>query len=295
VQWHDLRAFLAVADCGSFSRAAERLHVSQPAVTKRVQALEQQLDRPLFDRVGRRIYLTAAGKLLRPRAEALLADLADTERELKNLSDAVAGRLPLATSHHVGLHRLAPALRAFTRRHPEAQLDIRFEDSEAAHELVRQGQTELAVVTLDPKGTPDLDCRPVWTDPLCFVIAAEHPLARAGRVPLPALIDEPVILPGENTFTGRIVLELFAAHGLTLTPALATNYLETIGMLVGAGLGWSVLPRSMLTPQIAALDTEAPALQRVLGTVTNPRRTLSNAALAFQSVLGEYADASLPS
>jgi len=294
VQWHDLRAFLAVADCGSFSRAAERLHISQPAVSKRVQALEQQLDRPLFDRVGRRIYLTAAGKLLRPRAEALLAELADTERELKNLSEAVAGRLPLATSHHVGLHRLAPALRAFTQRHPQARLDIRFEDSEAAHELVRQGRTELAVVTLDPRGTPDLDCRPVWLDPLCFVIAAEHPLALGRPVRLRELVDEPVILPGENTFTGRIVVELFAAQGLALTPALATNYLETIGMLVGAGLGWSVLPRSMVTGQLAVLSTDAPPLQRVLGMVTNPRRTLSNAALAFQSVLGEYADASLP-
>lgn len=287
---NDLQAFLAVAESGSFSRAAERLHLTQPAVSKRVQALEGALKCRLFDRVGRRIYLTDAGRVLRPRAEALLRNLEDTQRELRDLDRRVAGELGLTTSHHVGLHRLAPALRTFTRRYPEVQLDIRFEDSEAAHDLVRQAETEIAVVTLNPSGDPQLTSHLLWDDPLVFVVSEEHELAGRGPLSLAGLADAQPVLPGQSTYTGRIVLAAFANAGLSLRPNLATNYLETIAMLVSIGLGWSVLPRSMVKPPLVVLETDAPPLKRSLGYVTNPRRTLSNAARAFQEVLLGYAD-----
>jgi DNA-binding transcriptional LysR family regulator len=286
----DLQAFVAVAETGSFSRAAERLHLTQPAVSKRVQALESVLGCRLFDRVGRRIYLTDAGRLLRPRAEALLRGLRDAQRELADLDRRVAGELALATSHHVGLHRLAPALREFTRRYPGVHLDIRFEDSEQAHHLVRQAEAEIAVVTLNPRGDPELEMRELWNDPLVFVAAAEHELVGQGRLGLAQLAAARPVLPGLATYTGRIVTEAFADAGFELRPNLATNYLETIAMLVGIGLGWSVLPRSMIKPPLVVLETEAPPLSRSLGYVMNPRRSLSNAARAFQNVLLEFAD-----
>lgn len=294
VNFEDLETFLAVAECGSFSRAAERLQISQPAVSKRIQGIERAMQTPLFDRVGRRIYLTDAGRVLRPRAEALLRDLADTRRELRDLGRHVAGELGIATSHHVGLHRLAPALRDFTRRYPQVHLDIRFEDSEDAHELVRRAETEIAVVTLNPRGDADLETRVLWDDPLVFVVADEHDLAHRGRAPLAELAEAQPVLPGPATYTGRIVTDAFARAGHTLQAHLATNYLETIAMLVGIGLGWSVLPRSMVKPPLVVLDTDAPPLSRSLGYVTHPRRTLSNAARAFQAVLLDFADPEAP-
>lgn len=287
---NDLQAFLAVAETGSFSRAAEQLHLTQPAVSKRVQALETALGCRLFDRVGRRVYPTDAGRLLRPRAEALLRGLRDAQRELADLDRRVAGELALATSHHVGLHRLAPALREFTRRHPGVQLDIRFEDSEEAHHLVRRTDAEIAVVTLNPKGDPDLETHELWDDPLAFVAAEDHELVGQGRLSLARLAESRPVLPGLATYTGRIVAEAFAAAGFELRPNLATNYLETIAMLVGIGLGWSVLPRTLIKPPLVVLETEAPPLRRSLGYVTNPRRSLSNAARAFRDVLLEFAD-----
>ena len=285
----DLEAFLAVAEAASFSRAAQQLHITQPAVTKRIQALEARLETRLFDRVGKRVHLTGAGRLLQPRAEALLRGLKDTERELRDLGRAVAGELRLATSHHVGLHRLAPCLRTFSRRYPEVQLDIRFEDSEDAHEMTRRGDTELAVVTLNPAGDPELRCEPLWDDPLGFVVAADHPLARRGRISMAALAAARPVLPGLGTYTGRIVVEAFARAGLNLRPNLATNYLETIAMLVRIGLGWSVLPVTMIKPPLVELETDAPPLRRTLGLVSDPRRSTSNAARAFREVLYEDA------
>ncbi|MGE0622500.1 MAG: LysR family transcriptional regulator [Pseudomonadales bacterium] len=286
----DLETFVAVAECRSFSRAGERLHLTQPAVSKRIQALEASLSTPLFDRVGKQVELTHGGRLLLPRARTLLAGMADTRRLLANLSEQVAGSLHLATSHHVGLHRLAPVLKTFSDRYPDVQLDIRFEDSEEAHDLVRRGDSELAVVTLDPAGASGLTSIALWDDPLVFLVAADHPLAGRPSIGLAELADHPAILPGLATYTGRIVAELFASRGIALTSHLATNYLETISMLAGIGLGWSVLPTSMLTDGLVPLTTDAPPLRRTLGCVTNPARTRSNAADAFMSVLKEFAD-----
>ncbi len=290
MQWNDLQAFIAVADLGSFSRAGERLHLTQPAVSKRVQALETQLGAKLLDRIGKRVYLTDAGRLLKPRAEDLIRAMQETQRMVQDMETRVSGVLSLATSHHVGLHRLAPVLRTYTQRFPEVNLDIRFEDSEDAHDLVRRAETEIAVVTLNPQGDPDLYYEPLWDDPLCFVVSKDHELTTRGTLTLQGLAAARPVLPGLGTFTGRIVVDAFSAAGIPLTPNLATNYLETIAMLVSIGLGWSVLPSSMIKPPLVILDTEAPPLRRSLGCVTNPRRTLSNAARALFEVLQAYAD-----
>lgn len=291
INLNDLQAFVTVAESQSFSRAAARLHLTQPAVSKRIQALEGALGARLFDRVGKQIYLTDAGRTLLPRAESLLRQALDTQRLLQELDDQVSGSLGLVTSHHVGLHRLAPVLRAFTRQFPEVQLDIRFEDSEAAHELIRRAESEIAVVTLNPAGAGELTVTPLWHDPLCFTVAEDHPLAQtAPPLGFAELAAARPVLPGLGTFTGRIVTDAFAAAGIDLRPNLATNYLETIAMLVGIGLGWSVLPRTMIRAPLVELVTSVPSLSRTLGHVTHPRRTLSNAARAFREVLEAYAD-----
>lgn len=288
MRFEDLEAFLAVAESGSFSSAAELLHVTQPAMTRRIQQLENQLDARLFDRVGRSVHLTNAGETLLPRARVLLSGLADAQRAIGNLREEIGGTLKLATSHHIGLHRLAPVLKRYSQLYPDVALDIRFEDSEAAHELIRHGDSELAVVTLNPAGDDDLNTIALWDDALCFVCAPDHALAGESLWSLAALAEFPVILPGMGTYTGRIVAQLFESRNIDLNVTLSTNYLETISMLVGTGLGWSVLPSSM-TEGLCELRTKAPAIARTLGCITNPQRTLSSAANAFIEVLMENA------
>ena len=146
----NLRAFVLVAETGSFSQAAESLHLTQPAVSKRVALLEQQLDTILFDRIGRNISLTEAGSALLPHAKSVQQALSAAEQSVRDLAGEVGGELRLATSHHIGLHRLPPVLSHFSKAYPAAQIDIDFMDSEQAYELIMQGKVELAVVTLAP-------------------------------------------------------------------------------------------------------------------------------------------------
>lgn len=280
-----LRAFLAVAESRSFSAAAECLHLTQPAISKRVAALEQHLDHSLFDRLGREVRLTEAGEKLLPQAEQIVRSVRETERNIRGLTGEVAGTLRVATSHHVGLHHLPPVLRVFASRHPGVNLQFEFLDSEQAHDRVIRGDCELAVVTLAPKIAEPLTGEIIWPDPLVFVASPNHPLARNPHLDLLQLSRSPAILPDLNTFTGRLVKQCFDQAGLKLQLNMTTNYLETIKVMVSVGLGWSLLPATMVDHQISALAVDSVHLQRELGVVTHSRRTLSNAASAFYDVL----------
>ena len=286
----NLDAFLAVAHTGSFSRAAEQLHLTQPAVSKRIASLEQQLGTRLFDRIGKHVHLTEAGRALKPRAELIISLLNDTSRALGNLSSTIQGRLRLATSHHIGLHRLPPVLRRFTKAYPGVELDIQFLDSEIAHEKVLQGDIELAIITLAPHAAAPIIATDLWLDPLEFVVAPEHPLADAGRLQLRQLAPHTAVFPGLNTFTHQVVSQLFAQHGLTPRVSMSINYMETIKMLVSIGLAWSVLPRSMVDAQVRVLQLPGIRLQRQLGCIHHSGRTLSNAGQALMTLLHESAD-----
>tara|TARA_R110002051_G_scaffold140454_5_gene213316 strand:+ start:8733 stop:9533 length:801 start_codon:yes stop_codon:yes gene_type:complete len=261
------------------------LHLTQPAISKRIATLEQQLGARLFDRIGRHVTLTEAGRALKPRAEQIINALSDTQRALSNLSSRVQGRLSMATSHHIGLHRLPPVLRSYTVNYPDVALDIDFLDSEVAYAKVLHGEIELAVITLAPAVEPPIVARAIWDDPLDFVVAPEHPLAALPQVSLAQLAVYPAVFPGANTFTHNVVSQLFQQRGVTPQISMSTNYLETIKMMVSIGLAWSVLPRTMLDQQVTALTVPGVNLQRQLGVIWHSGRTLSNAARALVSQL----------
>ena len=280
-----LKAFVAVAETGSFSVAAERLFLSQPAVSKRIAALESELDARLFDRIGRTVTLTEGGVALLPRAQKLLMELEDSIRAISSLSGEVRGTLCFATSHHIGLHRLPPTLKRFTQMYPQVRLDIRFMDSEAACVAVEHGELELGIVTLPPEPSIKLTTEVIWEDPLGIVVSRNHPLAEQADVTLDQLAQHVAVLPATNTYTRQIAELAFSRLGLTLEIALSTNYLETIKMLVSVGIGWSLLPNTMLDKHITKLSVEELSLQRSLGIVYHRDRTLSNAARVLISEL----------
>jgi len=287
----NLRAFLLVAEAGSFSLAARKLHLTQPAVSKRVAQLEEELGTPLFDRIGRTVRTTEAGEALLPHARAIQRELQSAEQSVRDLAGEVGGHLRLATSHHIGLHRLPPVLSYFSNTYPAVHLDIDFMDSEQAYDLTLRGEVELAVVTLSPAPVPHCVTRAIWHDPLDFMVQAGHELSRSGRVDLSDLSLHPAILPGLNTYTGQIVKNLFDRRGLPVDVAIATNYLETIRMMAAVGLGWTVLPRSMRDQSLVTLTVRDARIERTLGVVHHEGRSLSRAAGAFIDTLGSFGDA----
>lgn len=286
----NLRAFLLVAETGSFSLAAQKLHLTQPAVSKRVAQLEQQLNASLFDRIGRTISTTEAGEALLPHARAVHLQLQAAEQSVRDLAGEVRGQLRLATSHHIGLHRLPPVLSFFSQAFPSVSLDIDFMDSEQAYDLTLRGEVELAIVTLAPTAVTNVVTRPIWLDPLDFMVQAGHELTNRKILDLKEMSKFPAILPGLNTYTGQIVKNLFDRRGLPMQIAIATNYLETIRMMASVGLGWTVLPRSMRDASLSTLPVRNAGIERVLGAVHHEGRSLSRAARAFIEALDSFGD-----
>ncbi len=287
---NSLKAFVTAAECRSFSLAADQLRLTQPAISKRIANLEQQLQCRLFDRIGRTIGLTEAGQTLLPKARNILLEIEDTRRLLTNRNGKTEGTLSLATSHHISLHRLPPILRSYSNQYPEVILDLKFEQSEVAYEGVLNGSLELAVITLSPQPHPQICATPIWIDTLSYCCAVDHSLAQRQALQLRDLTAHQAILPTPSTFTRQLVERRFNQQQQTLSVGMSTNNLDTIRMMVSIGLGWSLLPQTMLDARVTQLPVDTQQIQRPLGLIYHRDRTLSNAAQAFIGLLKQHAD-----
>lgn len=284
-----LNAFIEVARHQSFSLAAEALFITQPAISKRIHQLENELGTLLFNRINRKVTLTEAGHALLPRVQTLRNELEDIRRIASNLSGNLQGFLVLGTSHHIGLRRLPPALTYFNREHPSVRLDLHFVDSEQACLAVERGELELALITLPTELPEQLQAQHIWTDRLHIVTSSSHPLGKQAEVSLNELVKHRCVMPGKDTYTYRIIRQALMPYDNQLEVYISTNYLETLKMLVSSGLGWSLVPHTMLDDSLIIVNTPL-TLQRHLGVIFHHKRTLSNAAKLLLKILEQYAD-----
>jgi DNA-binding transcriptional LysR family regulator len=286
VQLSQITAFLTIAELESFSLAADRLHITQPAVSKRIRQLEQSMKTSLFDRIGKRSILTPTGLAFLPHAQRILHEVNTYRLSLDGQNDQPSGSLTLATSHHIGLHRLPQILRDFKIKYPRVDLDLRFMDSEDACVAVANNEIELAIVTLPENADAKLNLEPIWIDRLQIVLAPDHPLANDDHIDQLKLLSYPAILPSMGTFTRRIINNYFSTRKDQMKIILETNYLETIKVMVSANLGWSMLPASMLDNTVIGKPLNSSGMnglkiQRILGIVTHQKRTLSLSSRTF--------------
>ncbi|MDY6815163.1 MAG: LysR family transcriptional regulator [Pseudomonadota bacterium] len=283
---NSLRAFLTIVDQGSFSEAAEVLHLTQPAISKRLAALENQLGTKLIDRSHREIRLTDAGSRLLPHARKILDEIHNARVALSPDSSVVEGELHIIASHHIGLHHLPSWLRRFKKEYPQVDLNLQFMESDAAYEQMNKRHAELTFVTLSDSMDPGFRVYAQWVDPMVFVVGSDHPLAGLTMPTLSDLSDHPALLPAAGTSTYRLVSRLFLEANLHLNPQMPTNYLETLKMMTSVGLGWSVLPRSMMDDGLKVLEV-GHAVTRVLGGIGLAGRELSKAARALLEIVRE--------
>ncbi|MGX5700060.1 LysR family transcriptional regulator [Acinetobacter kookii] len=269
-------AFIKVMETGSISMAADLLFITQPAVTKRIHSLEEYFGVKLFESAGRGVQATHAAHSLLPKVKNWLNELGDIHHTLSHEQEQVQGKLKIGTSHHIGLHHLPQHLRNYVQKFPDVTLDVHFVDSEQAHEQVLAGDLELAFLTLPPQGDERLSYVTIWNDPLVFVAAPFHPLAQKKHLSLEDLVKYPSLLPASQTYTTQITLAEFEKQRVKPKITMSNNPLESIRMLVSIGLGWSVLPKTLLNQELQLLDINV-QMQRQLGMVWHPGRTQSRA------------------
>lgn len=240
MELYQLEYFLEAARQRSFTRAAEKLHLAQAAMSEQMRKLESEIGTPLFNRGRRETVLTAAGETLRPHAEALLerADLA--KRTIQDLIGLRSGRLTIGAIPSVSACLLPSAIAAFRKLHPHVELALFEGTSEAVAHWVESGRVEFGIVQL-PTSSGSFDEHPLFTEPFVVLISKGHSLAKQKTISLAKLSDEPFIL-----YKGRARdTALTACRAARFEPRIAceSSELETIRSLVAAGLGIAILPQ----------------------------------------------------
>jgi len=287
-----LETFLAVAEERSFSRAAVRLHRTQPAVSQVIRKLEQSVGETLFDRAARDGSLTAAGKLLREYALRLLALRREASSALGELRNVERGHLQLAANEYTCLY-LLPAIDAFRHEFPHIPVTVQRMLASRIPEELSLRSFELGIVSFRPDAE-QIRTIAVYGDSLALIVGPQHKLASAERVPIKELGGELFVAHNVASPLRRKVLEAFQRYRTPLHMAIELPTIEAIKRFVAMGNGVALVPhlsvaRELETGELVCVPVPELDLKRVLRLVYRRQATLSHAAKAFLHTLKSLA------
>jgi len=285
-----LEYFVAVAEEANFTRAAERVHISQSGVSAQVKQLEQELGAALIDRSGRRAGLTVAGAAALGPARAALAAVAAVGRAVDEVNGLVRGRLVVGMVTACTVTPLFDALAAFHREHPGVEIALLEDTSDRLVDRVRTGAADLALIGACGTTPPELDALPIVSERLVAAVPPGHPLAERAWTTLAEVARHPVVSMPEGTGVRTVFDSACAAAGLRPDIALQASAPTAVADLAIRGLGVAILSESMAVPHAAHLaapviaDITTPALLALVWP-TDPspalRRLLPHCRQAF--------------
>lgn len=282
-----LRVFDAVARHLSYSRAAEALHLTQPAVSMQIKQLEDGCGIPLFEQLGKKIYLTAAGAEFRQHCSKVLQELNDAEAMLSDFK-GMRGKLSIYVASTASY--FTPQLLAeFCKLHPKAQVSLNVTNREVLLQRLTNNETDMAIMGRPPEGL-DLDATPFMDNRLVIIAPVQHPLAGEKNIPLPRLGEETFLVREQGSGT-RIAMErFFAEQGIRLVTGTEMSTNEAIKQAVQAGMGLGILSLHTLQLELemrrlTVLDVQSFPIQRRWYVVHRKGKRLSMAAEAFKNFL----------
>lgn len=298
ISLHQLQVFRTVALLHGFSRAAEALYLSQPAVSMQVKSLERSLRMPLFEKSGRSIRLTEAGRELLAYSERIFALMDETQLALDELRGARRGTVKLGASTTAGIYVAPALLGAFHRGHPGVNLTLDVVNRFEVQERLLGDQVDLAIMGLI-EDDHDLEVAEFVPNQLAVIAWPRHPLAGCRDIPLAELGKELLLLREAGSGTRTDVERLFAARGVPLHLGMELRSSGAIKQAVAAELGISVMPLSALelelaTGRLVTLDVVGFPVQRHWSLVRRAGRQHSAASLELWNFLLAYRDAQRP-
>lgn len=286
MELHQLRYFCAVADTGSFSRAAEQSHVSQPSLSQQILKLEDELGARLFDRLGRSVRLTELGKTFLPRARAVLRELEAARGDVVEQKDSVAGSVTIGAIPTVAPYLLPRVLASFSKQFPQVHITVIEEITPILLDRLRSSIVDVAILALPIRGH-EFESFPLLTEPLFAVLPQKHKLAARRSISLKDVRKEPFLLLRDgHCFRENAVAACDRARVHPHVIFESGQFSSLLGM-VSAGMGVSLVPQMAVDKKagcryVAISDTEA---ARTIGAVTLRGRSLTRATLSFLSLL----------
>ncbi len=290
MDYDQLASFLEVAKQQSFSRAAEKLFRTQPAISAQVRLLEQECGEKLFDRSGKRVILTPAGEILSRYALKMMGLQKDALQSIAELNQTPRGKLYIGANEATCLYVLPKTFARFKKLYPLVQISIYRNFSHKILQKVLENAVDLGIVTL-PQPANNMEVIPVFRDEVQVVVPKNHALAKKRSVTTAEVAHQPLILP--KTGHTRVVIDrLLREHRDHLQISMELASVETIKKFVGAGLGISLVSRTYAQAEVAAgllklIPLEGQKIHRELGLIYRRDRYLSLPAKVFIEVVRE--------
>jgi LysR family hydrogen peroxide-inducible transcriptional activator len=282
---HQLRYFIAVADEGSFSRAAAKVRVAQPSLSQQIRKLEAEVGQPLFDRLPRSVVLTEAGRCFIDYARQILASIGDARRCVDELKGEVAGALAVGAISTIAPYVLPELVVTFQKHYPQVTLEIVEDVTAGITRRIEAGELDVALASTCQQ-SPTLRREALASEPLLALVPEGHPLAKKTMVELDDLKSQRFLLLHEMHCLSQQVNHLLESRRLRPEIALAGSQLSTIANMVAASIGVSIVPQLMVkhyaTPGCVSLPFAPPVPERELNLLYNPLRFQSKAAAAFR-------------
>jgi DNA-binding transcriptional LysR family regulator len=285
---NQLEVFLAVAREKSFSRAAQSLHRTQPAVSQAIRRLEAELGEPLFDRSSKDGSMTAAGRVLFDFAHQMLNLRHNAHAAIRELRDLHRGKLSLSANEYT-VTALLPLIPAFRARHPHIKVEVKRSLASRIPGEVLSREVEIGVVSFKP-ADENIRAVPIATDELALIVSPDHPLARKATVSVRELGAEAFIAHNVPSPYRERVIKAFEKHRTPLNISMEMPTLEATKRLVEKGMGVALIPRLAAQTeidrrQLAGLSVREMRLERRLHLIFRKNATLSHAAKAFLRVV----------
>lgn len=284
----DIRAFIAVAQTGSFTRAATRLHLSQPALTVQIRRLEETVGVRLFDRNSRNVALTPTGRDLLPLLQKSLQDMEQVLVDARSLGDGSTGTVRIACLPTFAASVLPELIQEVKAVVPRAGFHVRDAVAGVVNTLVRNEDVDIGL-TGGELNDPAFEVLHAGGDRLVAVLPQQHPLARRRRITLADLAGEPLVLTSRGTSVRAVVDSAFANAGHTPEIACEATYMMTAVAMVRAGLGVTILPASArevrAEPELRVKAIDDPAFLRPIALIKKRGRTLPPVADTFVAMM----------
>ena len=286
----DIRSFVKIAEVGSFHEAAELLHISQPALTRRIKKLEEGLGTSLLDRTTRRVSLTSVGRDFLPKARRLLDDFEDSILNIKELAERQVGQVTLASIPTAAFYFLPSVIRLYNQQYPQIRIRLLDLSANEGLEAVLRGEADFGINMMSGQH-PDIEFHALVKEPFVLACRRDHVLADRKSVKWIELGGHQLI--GVGRLSGNRMLLDNALAGLAWRPKwfYEVQHLSTSLGLVEAGLGISVMPSLAMPavdhPTLVSVPLVEPVVDRTLGLVTRRGSSLSPAAEKFVAILLE--------
>lgn len=289
-----LQTFLTLAECLNFTEAAEQLYCSQPAVSMQIQGLEHELGVPLFDRIGKKLYLTRQGELLKPYAEQIINLLLSAKEHIQQSENLSHGSLTFGASNFVGVYLLPAILGDFNKKFPGIKINLNITASQHLLNMLESNQVEFLIVSDHIRiDETRFQATTFYQDELVLIANVNHRLVQQNECTLKELVQEVIILKPKKSATRTYLESKFKEHGVSFPNEMEISNLEAIKQGVIHGLGISIVSKSAVQQEIkngllTAIPIKGVTFQRGIDYVHYKNKHLSPAAKQFIASLDSF-------